>query len=320
MKYAIIINPVSGNYPFDFLQRAINDNFQEYKIFQTTLDCGAYEQAKLALEEGYEVIIACGGDGTITEVAAALIRSEAKLGIIPAGTGNMLASNLGIPLNIRDSIKVIKESYSKKMDIGKVNKRYFTFMIGCGLNSAIIEKTSREKKRRLGFLAYYLEGIIRAISLPHVKYKIKLDDNKTIKVKALNLTVANKANIIGEAFSLAPDACSFDGKLDLIILSVVKNVDYLRALWNILTRQHFRNQSRMKRYKFEKAVITAIPKVKVQIDGDVLEETPIVVSVIPQAVNVFIPEKIQTNIIYTAEDSLRKLINQTMYNLLGTTN
>lgn len=319
MKYAIIYNPVSGNYPPDYVMQAIKEGFSEYKIFETSLEVGAYAQARKAVEEGFKAIIACGGDGTVTETAAALIYSEAKLGIIPSGTGNMLADNLHIPLNIKDSIRVIKEEFPKKIDIGKVNDKYFTFMIGCGLNSAIIEETSREKKRRFGFLAYFFEGVKNALSLPHVKYKIKLDDKKTLKVKALNLTVANKANLVGETFSLAPDASLEDGELDLIIISVIRYIDYAHALWNIFTKKHFSNPGRMRRYKFKKAVITSKPKVKVQIDGDVLEETPITVSVIPHAVSVFVPEKIESNIMQTAQDNLRKLINQTVYHFLGAT-
>lgn len=317
MKYAIIINPVSGNYPQDFVKQVIKENLAEYKFFETNPEEDGAVQAKKAIDENFDVIIACGGDGTITEVASALINTDIKLGIIPAGTGNMLAGNLGIPLNIRDSISVIKEGKIRKMDIGKVNNRYFTFMIGCGLNSSIIEHTSREKKRKFGYLAYFIEGIKKGINHPYIRYKIKIDGKKTVRVKALNLIAANKANIIGETFSLAPDASLFDGKMDLIIISIFKNIDYLFAFWKIFTKQHFTKSGRMRHYKFTTAEITSKPRVSVQIDGDILEETPIKIQVIPEAINILTPEKTQANFIYTFEDNMRKMLNQVYQGFLA---
>jgi len=317
MKYAIIINPVSGNYPQGFVKQIIQENLTEYKYFETSKEENGAVQARKAIEEGYDFIIACGGDGTVTEVASVLVNSDTKFGIIPAGTGNMLAANLGLPLNIRDSISVIKEGYTRKMDMGKVNDKYFTFMIGCGLNSAIIENTSREKKRKYGYLAYFIEGIKNGLNPPYIRYKIKIDDKKTIRIKALNVVAANKANIIGETFSLAPDASMFDGKMDLIILSIFKNIDYIFAFWKIFTHQHFSKSSRMRRYRFEKAEITSKPKVSVQIDGDILEETPITVKVLPGAINMLVPDKTQTNLMYTVEDNMRKMLNQVYQGFLA---
>ncbi|HSA06602.1 MAG TPA: YqeG family HAD IIIA-type phosphatase [Candidatus Gastranaerophilales bacterium] len=287
-KVAVILNPESGKISIKLIKEEIEKGFKEYKIFEITPEEDAYKLSKRALEEGFETIVAAGGDGTIKAVISGIYGSNAKLGIIPSGTGNLMAANLGIPLNIPASIKLINKGITRKIDIGKLNDNYAAFMAGCGLNATVMAKTTREKKKQFGYFAYFLEGIKQGFSPESFNFKIKIDDKKPITVQASTILIANSANIFGDVFSLAPKASFYDGEMDLIIICVLRKIDYLYAFLSILGGQHFKKFSRIQHYKFSKVEISSDRILDIQIDGDILDKTPFTVTVIPAAINVLV--------------------------------
>lgn len=293
MKIVAILNPVSGNKDIKILKEEMYRRFFdfEFKIWETEQALHAIELAKKAVEEDYGIIIAVGGDGTIIEVISGIIGSEVKLGIIPYGTGNMLAANLGIPTNnLSKAINIILKAYTQKIDIGKINDRYFAFMAGCGFDAKIIGEVSREKKKKLGLFAYFLEGFLQVFSTKYAYFKIKLDNNKIIKVKALTVIIANSGNILGNLVSLAPKASFFDGLLDIIVISPKYINDYISILWKIITKKSYHSGNKITHYQAQDIEIKCKPCLFVQADGDIVGKTPIKIEVIPAAVEIFVPE------------------------------
>jgi len=314
MKIAAIYNPISGNNDKTILEETLNNSFagHDFKLYQTLEPCHAISLSKQAVQEGFDVIIAIGGDGTIIEVISGLIGSNAKLGIIPLGTGNMLAGNLGIPLNIQKAAEIILKGNSQKIDTGKINDRYFAFMAGCGFDAKIIGEVSREKKRKLGLFAYYIEGFKQSFSPKYAVFKIKLNNEKIVKVRGLAVLIANGGNIIGDLLSLFPKASLNDGLLDLLIVSPRGFFDYLPIMLKIITKQPYDKSKKIQYFQAKQIEIQTKPALFVQADGDIVGKTPVKIEVIPESIEVLTPAVKEENMLITIDESVKNLVNQTV--------
>lgn len=316
MKIVAILNPVSGNKEFNVREMLLEKfSDHDFQLFESKCPRHATEITKLAIEAGADTVIAVGGDGTIMEVIQGIAGTNVKLGIIPFGTGNMLALNLGISLDIERSINIVLSGNTRKIDIGRINNRYFAFMAGCGFDASIIEETSREKKKRFGMFAYYIEGIRQAFRSRKASFKIVLDNKQTVKLRAISVIIANSANIIGNIFTLAPDSSIMDGYLDVIAISPKDAYDYIPTIWNIITKQPVNNVNRVKYYKAKSIEIKSKPVLLVQADGELIEKTPVKVEIIPSCIEVFSPENIEESMTRVAEEHLKSIINTALAGL-----
>ena len=190
------------------------------------------KQVKKGLIElgDYSKIIVAGGDGTLRIVVQHLMENHLKtpLGIIPVGTGNILARNLGIPLDIDQAAKTAMAGNLKQIDIGKAKVRskppiFFTGIAGLGLDAKIMEKTDNRLKKRIGWVAY-IEGGIRALPARFQKFNITVDNQQPRRVKVLTLMIANTGTLPGRV-ELIPDAEVDDGNLDVAVIGP-------RWIWN----------------------------------------------------------------------------------------
>jgi len=190
------------------------------------------KQVKKGLIElgDFSKIIVAGGDGTLRIVVQHLMENHLKtpLGIIPVGTGNILARNLGIPLDIDQAAKTAMAGNPKQIDIGKAKVRskppiFFTGIAGLGLDAKIMEKTDNRLKKRIGWVAY-IEGGIRALPARFQKFNITVDNQQPRRVKVLTLMIANTGTLPGRV-ELIPDAEVDDGNLDVAVIGP-------RWIWN----------------------------------------------------------------------------------------
>lgn len=312
MRILAILNPISGNRDTEFLKQELYKAFDghDFEMHETTQALEAINISRKAAENNFDIVIAAGGDGTIIEVISGIIGTKTKLGIIPYGTGNMLAGNLGIPVNnLTRAIEIILEGSSTPIDIGKINDKYFAFMAGCGFDAKIIDETSREKKKRLGLLAYYIEGVMQFFRSKYALFKIRLDNNKIIKTRALTVIIANSAGILGNMASLAPQASLNDGLLDVIIISPKGISGTLQVLWEIIFRTPRDTRSKIRHYQAKDIEIKSKPSLLVQADGDIIGKTPVKIQILPGAIEVLAPEQPKNELLQIAEDHLRKMID-----------
>ncbi|GAB3654255.1 hypothetical protein GCM10028791_24860 [Echinicola sediminis] len=169
----------------------------------------------MAIKEKADLIVACGGDGTINEVATSLVGSNIPLGIIPMGSGNGLASNLNIPLDIPKALEVIKTGGIDKIDVGKVNGTYFFSNMGIGFDTALIHQYDKIKKRQLsGYLRAMLSTVGTFSGLKNVQIEY---DGKKIALDPFLVFISN-SNRMGYGFTLTPQAKLNDGFFDLVII------------------------------------------------------------------------------------------------------
>ncbi|MGC1205225.1 MAG: diacylglycerol kinase family protein, partial [Flavobacteriaceae bacterium] len=171
-----------------------------------------------------DIIIACGGDGTINEVASTLVDTNIPLGIIPVGSGNGLASNLGIPKNIRKALHIIKNRKISKIDVGCVNYKYFFSNTGFGFDANVIENYEASQRRTL---FCYIKASLKSFREYHKRKEIAININGDSEVVNPFLIFISNSNELGYNFSLTPKASLQDGLLDVVIVPKIGKLKML---------------------------------------------------------------------------------------------
>ncbi len=265
--------------------------------FETSKDDPGQGAAGKALEQGCEVVVAAGGDGTVRAVAERLGGSgspEAELGVVPLGTGNLLARNLGVPLgNPRAALERVLTSEGSPLDLGEVRLRAagdgadggdtaeqrhgFVVMVGFGIDAQMIVETDDELKAKTGWLAY-VESLGRAASGTEVvEFSLQLDEHEPRTEAAHTLLVANCGSIQG-GITLLPDAAPDDGELDLLVLraddagawlDTMKNMVWDNGLKRLITRAGAAESSGSTAHLRARTVRAELPApLAFEVDGD----------------------------------------------------
>lgn len=217
-KIGFIINPNSGRknqkVSIGSINKYLDRERYSPKYYQTEYRGHANTLAYQAASEGCKTVVAVGGDGTVNEVASALVLLKLPLGIIPIGSGNGLARHLKIPLSLSKAIHVINKKYVEHIDAGKVNETWFFCTCGVGFDAKIGFKFSKINERGL---IGYIKTIIQEFNKYNIKkYRFTIDSKK-YKRKAFLITIANASQYGNNAF-IAPAASTDDGLFDICIV------------------------------------------------------------------------------------------------------
>ncbi|MEJ2706564.1 MAG: diacylglycerol kinase family lipid kinase [Anaerolineales bacterium] len=293
----VIINPVAGKGQpvLKVLNAAMQVAGVAWEVFVTKAAGDCHNFVKQAVEAGVDQVIVYGGDGTIMEAASALMGTDIPLAIIPGGTGNVMSAELRIPLDLVEAcaLAVDPEANLRAIDLGRIGEKY-TFMLraGVGLEAAMVEGADRELKDRVGSLAYAISGLQALSDPPIARYRLELDGEETL-VEGLTCIVANSGNVGVPGMYLAPNIDVSDGLLDVI---VVRSID-LPALASLLASVvgGLENPEKLAHWQAKEITLTSDPVQKVQVDGEILCETPFTVRVVPQAVKMIVPSPAADN-------------------------
>ena len=267
MRYIhFIINPISGKGKHNINKTELEKYFPK-ESFKIEVDYSNYKKhaitlTKKAIENNPNCIVACGGDGTINEVASCLINTKIKLGIIPVGSGNGLASNLSIPKSLDKATEIIRKDNTKFIDVGKVNEQYFFSNVGVGIDALIIKKYESYTKRTL--MSYVRASIASSIQFKPMQTILSFN-NQIINTKAFMLFISN-SNEMGYGMSLTPKANLNDGKLDLVVVSKLNFIDKLILGMRVVSN---------KIEKFKKAQHTLIENINIEIPEKIFLDTQI---------------------------------------------
>ena len=243
MKRArLIYNPTSGR---EAMKKSLPEVLAkleaagyETSCHMTTGAGDATYAAKIAIERGYDVVIAAGGDGTIYEVVNGLAGAEKrpKLGIIPSGTTNDFARALHLPKSIEGAAEIIANGHTMPMDVGKMNDTYFINIAGGGSLTELTYDVPSKLKTMLGQLAYYIRGIEMLPSFKPIEARIEYD-GKLFEGEIMLFLVAN-TNSVGGFEKLAPDASLNDGMFTLLILKKANLADLIRVVTLAIRGEH----------------------------------------------------------------------------------
>ena len=217
-KAVFVINLISGTSDKAAIPGLIDQYLDktkfEYEIAITQYAGHASEIASKAKDDGVDVVVAVGGDGTVNEVARAIVHSNTALGIIPCGSGNGLARHLLLPLNVRKAIDVINRSEVRQLDYGIINGYHFFCTCGMGFDAFVSMKFAEAGKRGPNT---YVENVLReGLKNKPETYTIE-DENSTLQYKAFLISCANASQYGNNAY-IAPQASMSDGLMDVIIM------------------------------------------------------------------------------------------------------
>lgn len=213
------------------------DESVEVLWWETTVDDPGAGMAAEAVDAGCETVVAVGGDGTVRAVAEVLAGTEAVLGIVPQGTGNLLARNLGVPLDdVPAALERVRDGEVRRIDIGWVEtegeRRAFAVMVGFGVDAQMLVETDDDLKDRAGWLAY-VEAMGRALAGTEMTdITVTLDDEEPQRLRAHTMLIGNCGMLQG-GVRLLPDAEIDDGRLDLLLVSadgVLQWLDTVRSV------------------------------------------------------------------------------------------
>jgi YegS/Rv2252/BmrU family lipid kinase len=291
----LIFNPVAGRgdpeQELATIESILGEEL-ELKIYHTTPEISAEDLAIQAIAQQPELVIASGGDGTISAVAGKLANTGIPFGIIARGTANAFANALGIPTDINNACATILANRVRAIDLATCNDSPMLLLVGIGLEANAVEAASREAKDRFGVLAYIMAGIqqIRALEL----FDVTIETEETvITCQATAITIANAApptSILAQG----PDEVIYtDGLLDITIFAPVNTLSALMASYHLL-QSALLNRATVRDdigyLRARTARITTNPPQKVVVDGEVIEADVIEVKSIPLGLNIFVPE------------------------------
>lgn len=289
----VVLNPVAGRTSAEELRGILIETFEQHgwecTILETTADCDLTSQLRQAIADGCEMIVAAGGDGTVSMVAATLVDTEVPLGILPAGSTNVMAIELGIPADLRQAAQLLINDHRKtKIDAMEINGKHYVVSVGIGFYAVVVGETPREAKRRLGRLAYTGTMLGRLFNAPSYRFTIVIDGTRRV-IRAWQVLIANAGTVGAPPFRWGPNISPNDAELDVCVFKVRNTVDYLRLLWQIVLRTRKRGANIRYFRAREQVNISADQPVSVQADGEIIGTTPVRIKVVPQAVTVVVP-------------------------------
>ena len=194
--------------------------------------CG---QTRHAVRDGVDVVFACGGDGTVMACATELAGTAVALAVLPSGTGNLLAANLGLPNDVAAAVAVATGGQRRRIDVGACDEHCFTVMAGMGFDAAMLDASPEGLKARLGWPAYILGGLRRLWDRP-MRVRVQLDDRPALRRRARSVLVANVGRLQG-GIELLPAALPDDGLFEVAILSPRHLRDWVALAVAVLRRR-----------------------------------------------------------------------------------
>jgi diacylglycerol kinase (ATP) len=238
---------------------------------ETTVEDPGTGQAKLAVEKGADVVLACGGDGTVRSVAEALAGTGVAMGLVPAGTGNLLARTVGTPDSVAAATRVALTGDDRHIDVGRIRidgseeERVFLVMAGTGFDAAIMESTPEALKVRVGPLAYVISGL-RAMRGRRIRVTLSLDDGPPLRRRTRTVVVGNSGTLLG-GLVLMPRATIDDGVLDVVSIAPSSVVGWVAVAMRVITKRP-RGHERVEHWQARSIVVRTEAPQPCQVDGD----------------------------------------------------
>lgn len=290
----VIINPAAGI--GESILPIINASLKEADIlWEASITHQAHDAtqfAKDAVKEKIDALAVYGGDGTITEAISGLMGSDIPLVILPGGSANVMATELGIPTNLKEACALMSQDplETKTIDVGQFNKRYFIARISLGFEADVVKGADRDTKNKMGIFAYFLSVAAALKKTKKTVYHLKID-GREYKVKGLTCYIANTGNLGFSHISFDKYIDVSDGLLDVIIVRKANLSLFKLMVVTLLKRQRPDNLELVEHWQGKNISVFSSPKQAIQCDGEVLEKIPLHIKIIPGAIKIIVPKK-----------------------------
>ncbi len=292
MKALVILNPVAGHIDADALRDALQRLFSAagiaYEVYQTRPGDEPGEIVRDRLGKGFDLMVAAGGDGTISAVLDGLTGSQVPLGIVPVGTGNLVARELGIPIDAEQALALIAGPHAeRRIDTMRIGKRVYVLNVSVGVSASVAGDMTYQGKGRFGRLAYVGSAIFRILQFRRRYLTVGVDGQER-RCRAVEITVMNCAIFGKGLYPKEPIIRVDDGCIDVWIVSMRTLFDGVKYFLKILTG---RSAPRMAQHAHarKRVAIRGALSCPVQADGDIIGTTPVEIEVLPHALTVIVP-------------------------------
>ena len=288
----VIFNPVSGQTDPEERKTLISDALAQdgyaCQFIATSLKQGAKMLAEQAVRDGADLLAVSGGDGTVIEAMSALVGTDIPIAVLPAGTGNLLSVNLGIPITVPDAVHVALSGQPYALDLARTTEgRYFAIMGGMGMDAQMIADTDREAKNKLGKWAYF-RAAFKNLPRRRAFVDVYLDDKPPIRRRAKTVLLANMGKITG-GLAVLPTASPNDGLLDVGIVKAATLASWAHLMGSTLLGRAHRDAA-LEVHQARKVTLKPRRPQPVQFDGEDGGRTrSLTVEIVPKAVSVLLP-------------------------------
>jgi len=292
MKALVILNPAAGKDAGEAVHEALirhaggsNVGFEIHELLEGEKPG---DIVRTRLRNGFDLVVAAGGDGTVSAVFDGLLGTSVPLGIIPTGTGNLIAREFGIPTDVDDAVALIVGTpLSMKIDAIKIGMRVYVLSSGVGISAAVIGGTTPANKGRFGRLAYFATAL-RIFRFRPRTLAVTVDDKKR-EYRAVEVAISNCGILARTLYPKGPDIRPDDGHLDIWILSLKTFRDYVRYFVGIIVGRRANLKAQFLTAE-EHVSVTSRVSLATQADGDIIGTTPLEIEVLPNALTVLAPK------------------------------
>ncbi len=302
MELLLIQNPVAGQHEIG----AELDNLRLYldrlgwhtSLVQTTGAGDAARFAEKAVKTGADMVIAVGGDGTLGEVCSGVAGSDCPVGLLPVGTGNVWARQLGIPYwtplaqnALMDAARMLVDGQLRSVDLGTVHDRRFLLWCGVGFDAQVAAEVEphRDLRRSFGNITYAVA--IAAMSLSMRGERVTLRIDQRVMRQRIIMALVSNAKFYGGSVSVAPQARLDDGLLDVLVFRGNNNLDIIRHVGMVVSG-HQELDPKLEVYRAREIVIEGDNPIPIHVDGDPQGSTPVMISVEPRCLSIVTPNNV----------------------------
>jgi YegS/Rv2252/BmrU family lipid kinase len=284
----VIANPAAGrDVPIlGLLNSAFKDAGIDWDLVLTKEAGDGQRLAHEAAQAGADLVAVYGGDGTVMEVANGLIGTQTPMAILPGGTANVMAAELGIPRDLPSAIALICGTIQgiRTVDMARARDRLFLLRITTGITAETTRNTEREAKNRMGSLAYILSMLRVVPATPQSHYRITVDGEQ-VESDGVASLIANSASLGVPGLTLSKAVDIADGLLDVIVIPSTDLTQLVEVAANVAGVA-----ASLPHWQGREITLVADPPQSVECDGEVLEPTPITAHIVPGAVRIVVPE------------------------------
>jgi diacylglycerol kinase (ATP) len=281
--YVIILNPAAGRGQGRSCRAKLEELVRQHvaalpdaaamhwEIVETRASGDGTRLAAQAVERGATVVVAAGGDGTLGEVVNGVMGSGAMLGLLPVGTGNDFARNVGLHNDMERAVQTLFHGTPQPIDVGRVHDRWFVNVAGCGFDALVAERVNRGFRYLHGTSAYLAAVMQTLLKLRPAEMRLTLD-GESHDVRGLLCAVAN-ASMYGGGMKIAPNARIDDGWLDVCLIADAGRLEFLRAFPRVFAGTHL-THPKVSLFRARTVSIESDPALPLLADGEVIGTTP----------------------------------------------
>lgn len=291
----LIYNPTSGREEvkrkLPEILRRLEQGGIETSTHATEERGDAAKAAFEAAERGFDLVISAGGDGTLNEIVNGLSKHERRpaVGILPLGTTNDFARAHGIPKRWQDACDLIAKRYTRAVDVGLANDRYFINIAGGGSLTELTYEVPSKLKTMIGQLAYYMKGLEKITSLHPTRMKITADGVGEFDEEFMLFLIANSSSV-GGYDRIAPDASTSDGVFDVIAMRKCTLAEFLRIASILMRGEPVLNDPHFVKFNCSRLTVEADDRVQLNVDGEFGGTLPCTFTLLPSHIRVVVDE------------------------------